>query len=158
WRISTWSSLLEARRLRIRALPARMSCNPAPSYTEKWRRDCALAAGRFPAHRATGPEPGAPTTSAIRRMKRMISFPLHTLESAPEASRPLLEAARKTWSFVPTLHATLAESPVALAAYTALIDLVGTSTLDAKERQIAFLATSVLHGCEYCVSGHTFLA
>jgi len=88
----------------------------------------------------------------------MTSFPIHTLETAPQASRPLLEAARAAWGFVPILHGTLAESPVALAAYTSLYDLVGKSTLSAKEQQIAFLAASVLHGCEYCVSGHTFLA
>jgi uncharacterized peroxidase-related enzyme len=88
----------------------------------------------------------------------MISFPQHTLDTAPKASRPLLEAARAAWGFVPTLHATLAESPVALAAYTSLFDIVGRSTLHDRERQIAFLVTSVLHGCEYCVSGHTFLA
>ncbi|HZF24862.1 MAG TPA: carboxymuconolactone decarboxylase family protein [Steroidobacteraceae bacterium] len=88
----------------------------------------------------------------------MISFQQHTLDTAPAASRPLLEAARSAWGFVPTLHATLAESPVALAAYTSLFDIVGRATLDDKERQIIFLVTSVLHGCEYCVAGHTFLA
>jgi uncharacterized peroxidase-related enzyme len=88
----------------------------------------------------------------------MTSFPQHTLDTAPKASRPLLHAARAAWGFVPTLHAALAESPVALAAYTSLFDLVATATLNEKERQIAFLATSVLHGCEYCVAGHTFLA
>lgn len=88
----------------------------------------------------------------------MTPFQVHTIETAPEASRALLEATRKAWGFVPTLQGTLAESPVALQAYTTLFDLVGQSTLTPVEQQIAFLAVSVLHGCEYCVAGHTYLA
>lgn len=86
-------------------------------------------------------------------------FELHTPESAPAASRPLLEASRKTWGFVPTLHATLAESPVALEAYTSLYALVGSrSTLTPIEQQVAYQAVNVLHGCEYCTAGHTYLS
>lgn len=88
----------------------------------------------------------------------MTTFQVHSIDSAPEASRPLLEATRKAWGFVPTLHGILAESPVALAAYETLFGLVGKSTLSPAEQQIVFLAVSVLHGCEYCVAGHTYLA
>ena len=88
----------------------------------------------------------------------MTLFQVHTLETAPEASRPALEATRREWGFVPTLQGTLAESPVALQAYTTLFNLVGQSTLTPAERQVAFLAVSVLHGCESCVAGHTYLA
>jgi uncharacterized peroxidase-related enzyme len=87
-----------------------------------------------------------------------MTFPIHTIDSAPDESRALLQSAREQWGFVPTLHGALAESPIALEAYTTLFDLIGRSTLSLQERQIAFLATSVLHGCEYCVAGHTFLA
>ena len=88
----------------------------------------------------------------------MTTFEVHTIDSAPEASRPLLEATRRAWGFVPTLHATLAESPVALEAYSTLFALVGKSTLTPAEQQVVFLTVSVLHGCEYCVAGHTYLA
>lgn len=88
----------------------------------------------------------------------MTPFQVHTLETAPVASQALLEATRKAWGFIPTLHGTLAESPEALEAYTTLFDLVNRSTLTPAEQQIAFLAVSVLHGCEYCVAGHTYLA
>ena len=59
---------------------------------------------------------------------------------------------------MPTLHGTLAESPVALEAYETPLGLAGKSTLTPAEQQIAFIAVSVLHGCEYCVAGHTYLA
>lgn len=88
----------------------------------------------------------------------MTTFQVHTIETAPEGSRSLLEAAQKTWGFVPTLHGTLAESPVALEAYDTLFGLVGKSSLTPAEQQVVFLAVSILHGCEYCVAGHTYLA
>lgn len=88
----------------------------------------------------------------------MTHFDVHTLQTAPPASKALLEATRKHWGFVPTLHGTLAESPEALEAYTTLFALVGQSTLAPAEQQVAFLAVSVMHGCEYCVAGHTYLA
>lgn len=88
----------------------------------------------------------------------MSKFQVHTIESAPQASKPLLEATQKAWGFVPTLHGTLAESPVALEAYNTLFGLVGKSTLTPAEQQVVYLAVSVTHGCEYCVAGHTYLA
>lgn len=88
----------------------------------------------------------------------MTPFQIHTLDTAPADSRALLEASRKAWGFVPTLHAALAESPAALEAYTTLFRLVQQSSLTPIEQQVAFLAVSALNGCEYCVAGHTYLA
>jgi hypothetical protein len=47
----------------------------------------------------------------------MSPFQLHTVESAPDGSRPLLADAQKRMGFVPNLYAGLAESPAALQAY-----------------------------------------
>lgn len=88
----------------------------------------------------------------------MTRFALHTAETAPEGSRARLAEVRKAWGFVPTLHATLAESPAALEGYDTLFGLVGRSSLAPAEQQVVFLAVSVFHGCEYCVAGHTYLA
>lgn len=88
----------------------------------------------------------------------MIRFDLHTAQTAPEASKPLLAQVKSAWGFVPTLHATLAESPVALEAYDTLFGLVGRSSLTPAEQQVAYQAINVFHGCEYCTSGHTFLS
>ena len=89
----------------------------------------------------------------------MNRFTLHTLDSAPAASQPLLQNSLKVWGFIPTLHATLAESPIALDAYTAMYTAITThGTLSAVEQQIAFQVVNVLHGCEYCTTGHTYLS
>lgn len=88
----------------------------------------------------------------------MIRFDLHTAQTAPEASKPLLAQVKSAWGFVPTLHATLAESPVALEAYDTLFGLVGRSSFTPAEQQVAYQAINVFHGCEYCTAGHTFLS
>ncbi|OQW50977.1 carboxymuconolactone decarboxylase family protein [Candidatus Raskinella chloraquaticus] len=88
----------------------------------------------------------------------MTNFTVHTLDSAPAASRPLLEKTQADWSFVPTLHATLAESPATLQGYRDLFALVQQSSFAPAEQQVAYLAVNVMHGCEYCTAGHTFLA
>ncbi len=88
----------------------------------------------------------------------MTQFTVHTLDSAPAAAQPLLANVKKAWGFVPQLQGTLAEAPIALEAYDTLFGLVGRSSLSPQEQQVGFLAVSVLHGCEYCTAGHTYLA
>ena len=44
----------------------------------------------------------------------MTEFRIHTLESAPESARPLLEQLKQQLGFVPNLAATMAESPLML--------------------------------------------
>lgn len=84
-------------------------------------------------------------------------FQVHTIESAPQASKPLLEQTKKAWQFIPNLQGTLAESPVTLEAYSTLFGLVAKSSLSPIEQQVAYLTTNVFHGCEYCTAGHTYL-
>lgn len=88
----------------------------------------------------------------------MTQFTVHTLDTAPAGSKARLEAVKNAWGFVPQLHGMLAESPITLEAYDTLFGLVGRSTLTPAEQQVVFLAVSVFHGCEYCTSGHTYLA
>lgn len=87
----------------------------------------------------------------------MIEFPLYEADTAPEASRPDLEALTKTFGFLPNHPKILAESPTALRAYRMLNELVGTMTFTPMERQLLLVAISVEQRCEYCVSAHTTL-
>jgi AhpD family alkylhydroperoxidase len=88
----------------------------------------------------------------------MNTFAVHTLQSASSAAAPLLEKSQKEWGFVPTLHGILAESAPTLAGYRQLFELVGQSSFTPAEQQVAYLAVNVLHECEYCTAGHTYLA
>jgi uncharacterized peroxidase-related enzyme len=81
-----------------------------------------------------------------------------TDQTAPEASRPVLEAVRKTYGFVPNLLATFANSPTTLQGYTTLDGIWGTGTLTAVERQLVLLTASTANGCGYCSAVHATVA
>lgn len=85
-------------------------------------------------------------------------FDVQSRETAPEASRPILENARRSYGFVPHLLGVLANSPVALRAYTTLGEILEDGTLTPAERQVVFLTVSVVNRCRYCVGAHTALA
>jgi uncharacterized peroxidase-related enzyme len=88
----------------------------------------------------------------------MTKFTLHTVETAPAAAKEPLAGIEKAWKFIPNLHRTLAESPVALQAYDALFALVAKTSFTPAEQQVAFMAINVLNECEYCTAGHSVLA
>ena len=54
----------------------------------------------------------------------MSQFEVHTIETAPEASRPALTGARTRYGALFNLFGVLGESPVALKAYAALGELL----------------------------------
>ncbi|MEK6421287.1 MAG: carboxymuconolactone decarboxylase family protein [Burkholderia gladioli] len=88
----------------------------------------------------------------------MNTFPSYTIDTAPDASKPLLEGARKAFGFLPKLQSHMAESPELLAGYSALWDLFGKSTLTPHEQQVVYLTTNFENDCRYCMAGHSTLA
>ncbi|MFA0813706.1 hypothetical protein [Microbulbifer epialgicus] len=51
----------------------------------------------------------------------MVNFTRYTIETAPDASKKTLEAAKKKMGFVPNFMATMAETPVMVESYLTLI-------------------------------------
>ncbi len=88
----------------------------------------------------------------------MSTFKLHTLDSAPVGSRPILDAANKGLGFIPNLYAHLAESPATLEAYKQLGALLEKSAFTPVEQQTILLAVSVENRCTYCVAAHSFIS
>ena len=88
----------------------------------------------------------------------MSIFSIHGEQTAPEASRPILEGAKAKYGFLPNLLGGLASSPAALEAYVTLSDIFDKSSLTPAERQVVILATSAENGCEYCVAAHSTVA
>lgn len=87
-----------------------------------------------------------------------MSYTLHDRQTAPEASRGILEQAGQAYGFVPNLFAVLAESPAALRAYAAVTDILQHAGLDPVEQQVVMLTVSADNGCTYCVGAHSALA
>jgi len=85
----------------------------------------------------------------------MAEFTLHDDNSAPEAARPRLEAARQQMGFVPNLFGMMAEAPATLEAYQTLSGIFDTTSLSAVEREVVLLATAVENRCHFCVAAHS---
>ena len=88
----------------------------------------------------------------------MTKFDVHTVETAPASSRPLLEGIERGFGFVPNLFGVFAESPAALRGALAIFEAFSSSSLSSADQQFIMLAASEANDCEYCVAAHTTLA
>jgi AhpD family alkylhydroperoxidase len=88
----------------------------------------------------------------------MSQFTVHTIETAPAASKPVLEGVKQAFGFVPNLQSNMAESPELLIGYSTLWDLFSKSSLSATEQQVVYLTVNFENECHYCMAGHTQLA
>ena len=88
----------------------------------------------------------------------MTEFTLHTEDTAPEASKPILANAKKTYGMIPGLNAVMAEAPGLLEAYKAVHELFANSSFDNDELTVVWQTVNVEHDCNYCVPAHTAIA
>jgi len=88
----------------------------------------------------------------------MSAFTLHTKETAPEKSKPLLDNSLKSFGMIPGLHAVMAESPELLEGYQQLHELFQKTAFDAAELTVVWQTINLEHGCHYCVPAHTGIA
>lgn len=88
----------------------------------------------------------------------MSQFQIHTIESAPEASKNALEALKNANGFIPNLIGVLANSPVALETYRTVGAINGRNSLTPEEREVVQITAAVVNGCGFCVAGHSKIA
>ena len=89
----------------------------------------------------------------------MTNFTQYSIETAPEASKPGLENAKKAFGFLPNLQTFMAESPALLNSYSTMWDLFHKqASLNPIEQQVVLLTVNYENGCQYCMAGHTTLA
>ncbi len=88
----------------------------------------------------------------------MSNFELHTIESAPDDAKPLLEQSNQDYGMVPGLYQVMASSPQLLKSYFALHELFDKTDLTVEERNTVWLAISIENECHYCVPAHTAIA
>ena len=88
----------------------------------------------------------------------MTDFTIHTQETAPAESQPLLENAQKAYGMIPGLFGVLAEAPQALEAYQTLGSLFAKTSHRTVEQHVVWLTINFENDCDYCVPAHSGLA
>ena len=84
---------------------------------------------------------------------------VHDLDTAPDASKPLLERSKRAFGRPPSLHGVMAGSPGLLEGYQTLHRLaIEATAFTPAERAVVWQAVNVRHACHYCVPAHTAIA
>ena len=88
----------------------------------------------------------------------MQTYPIHTIASAPEKSKPVLEQLQQTFGIVPNIAGAIANSPKLVTALVGVFQQVHSSSLTEQEIQIVLLTDAVANSSAYAVAFHTALA
>jgi alkylhydroperoxidase family enzyme len=80
---------------------------------------------------------------------------LHTTETAPEASRQVLEGIQETFGFIPNLAASAAGSPALVSGFDGLRRAAAATVIDPVDREVAGLAVGVHARNHYGVAFHS---
>lgn len=87
-----------------------------------------------------------------------MNFPVHTIDSAPDAAKPTLEAALKGYGFLPNLLGMMATAPALVTGYATLSRTFDETSLTPAERQVVLLTASFENTCAYCMAAHSTIA
>jgi AhpD family alkylhydroperoxidase len=86
------------------------------------------------------------------------AFTYHTKDTAPEASKPLIDQTVAEFGGLISLHALFAESPVTYETYQKAFDLfLKHSSFTLLETQVVFMTSNFINRCHYCMAGHTMM-
>ena len=88
----------------------------------------------------------------------MTAFILHSVDTAPEESRAILESFQNKYGFLPNIIRMMAGSPSTLKAYMGLSSEIAQGTLSPLEQHIVQITTNKLNGCRYCIATHSKIA
>lgn len=88
----------------------------------------------------------------------MTEFTIHTIESAPESAKPILQQLKERIGFVPNLAATMAGAPLVLEAFVSLNSLNARSSFSGVERELVCLTVAREIECTYAVAAHSTFA
>jgi uncharacterized peroxidase-related enzyme len=88
----------------------------------------------------------------------MSRLTLHTLDTAPADSRPYVEKAIANNGFLPNLIGVLANAPQALETYLTVSGINARTSLTLIEREVVQITAARIHGCDFCVAGHSAVA
>lgn len=79
----------------------------------------------------------------------MSNFKVHTLDSAPIQSKPILEKIMQSLGFIPNYLGILAASPAALENYMSTLTMFSKSTLSSEEQQLVLFMINNKNASNY---------
>jgi AhpD family alkylhydroperoxidase len=88
----------------------------------------------------------------------MQAFPVHTIESAPEQSKPSLQMLQGAFGMIPNIAGAMSTSPVLIGSLVALFQKVHSGSFSEEQIQILLLTNAVTNACTWAVAFHTALA
>jgi alkylhydroperoxidase family enzyme len=88
----------------------------------------------------------------------MASFPVHTIESAPERSKPALQQLQSAFGMIPNIAGAMATSPVLINSLVGLFGNVHGGSFTEAQVQTVLLTDAVTNGSTWAVAFHTALA
>ncbi len=88
----------------------------------------------------------------------MSTFQIHTIDSAPEPSRPVLRQLQQNFGLIPNIAGAMAESPVLIGGFIGIFQKVHSGTFTEAQIQTLLLTNAVTNACSWAVAFHTALA
>lgn len=88
----------------------------------------------------------------------MQTFPVHTIESAPEQSKPSLQALQGSFGMVPNIAGAMSTSPVLIGSLVGLFQKVHGGNFSEEQIQVLLLTNAVTNASPWAVAFHTALA
>ena len=88
----------------------------------------------------------------------MSMYEVHTVETAPEASKPLLRNLKSTIGMIPNLAASMSESPELLNGFLTIREIFHGGSFTPGEIQVLALTNAFENGCRYCMAFHSAFA
>jgi alkylhydroperoxidase family enzyme len=86
------------------------------------------------------------------------TFPVRTLESAPERSKPAMQQLQSAFGMIPNLIGAMATSPVLINSLVGLFGNVHGGSFTEAQVQTVLLTDAVTNGSAWAVAFHTTLA
>ena len=88
----------------------------------------------------------------------MTNFPVHTIDSAPERSKPPMRQLQSAFGMIPNLIGAMATSPVLINSLVGLFGNVHGASFTEAQVQTVLLTDAVTNACSWAVAFHTTLA
>jgi AhpD family alkylhydroperoxidase len=88
----------------------------------------------------------------------MATYPVYTLDSAPEQSRPVLRQLQEAFGRIPNIAGTMSASPVLINGFIGVFQRVHSGNLTEAQLQTLLLTNAVTNACTWAVAFHTALA